>query len=152
MLKHCLCWIFVRSVSFETLFEFCQLPDVGIGVDCFFCWHHIHKNHWHHLCWLKDGAALIRLWYFNFHEQWHQHISALQEWSIGASVEGSTSINIEKMFVDVSVMLSNKELYNGTLWQHASLAGSFFRCCCRDAVKSLYNFVCKCQKFDISLI
>jgi len=32
MLKQDLCWIFVRSDSFETLFEFCQLPGVGIGV------------------------------------------------------------------------------------------------------------------------
>jgi hypothetical protein len=38
--------------------------------------------------------------------------------SKGASVEGSTSINIEKVFVDVSLMLGNKEFCNGTLWQH----------------------------------
>jgi hypothetical protein len=29
--------------------------------------------------------------------------------SKGASVEGSTSINVEKVFVDVSLMLGNKE-------------------------------------------
>jgi len=45
------------------------------------------------------------------------------------------------MFVDVTLMLGNKEFCNGTLWQHTSLADSVVRCCCRDAVRSLYNFV-----------
>ena len=144
MLKQDLCWIFVRSDSFETLFEFCQLPDVGIWVDCFFCWHHIHKNYWHHLCWLKDRASLIGMWCIDFHQVASAHFSTSgvtsetrwPEWGIswssafpvtschfrslskGASVEGSTSINIEKVFVDASLTLGNKEFCNGTLWQH----------------------------------
>ena len=59
-----------------------------------------------------------------------------------------------RMFVDVShwLLLGNKEFCNGTLWQHTSLADLVVRCCRRDAVRHLCNFVCKCKKFDICFI
>lgn len=67
----------------------------------------------------------------------------------GASVEGSTSINIEKVFVDVSLTLGNKEFCNGTLWQHISwlICEVLLQGCCQ---KSLHLY--KCQKLDISFI
>jgi hypothetical protein len=71
--------------------------------------------------------------------------------SKGASVEGSTSINIEKVFVDVSLVLGNKEFvmthcgnthhWLTHLWGAAA-----------GMLSEVYDRVYKCQKLDISFI
>jgi hypothetical protein len=155
--------------------EFSQHPNVAIRVDCFVCWHHIHKNHWHKLephlsgcdasIFTNSGISTFQHFQTNIWDrvawmrQWTELCFSCRKLSLfSLSLQGCFcwTQHFYKHWKDVcgcfSLKLGNKEICNGTFWQHTSLADSAVRCCCRDAVRNLYNFVCKCQKLDISFV